>query len=90
MALFVRRRLAHMPICRHGESLGQHRDTQSCSRAPRQDTAPVDKASLLADGVAHAGYWLLAPPKLAVGLCLDDETIRVAVGHRLSSNTSEP
>ena len=50
----------------------------------------VDKARLLAAGAAHAGDWLLAPPITAICLILDDETIRVAVGHQLGANTCEP
>ena len=45
---------------------------------------------MLAAGAAHAGEWLLAPPITAVDLRLDDETIRVAVKHRLGAKTCEP
>ena len=34
---------------------------------------PVNKASLKAVAVTHAGDWLNSPPIIAVGLCLSDE-----------------
>ena len=49
-----------------------------------------DKARLKAAGAAHAGDWLNATPIPSLGLRLLDEAIRVAVGHRLGSNTCHP
>ena len=53
---------------------------------PRLQTkceTPADMASLKAVAAPHAGDWLKAPPLAAIGLCLSDEWIRVAVGFRL-------
>ena len=51
-------------------------------------TTQVDKARLLV--ATDEGDWRLAPPITPVDLKVDDETIRVAVGHPLGANTHEP
>jgi len=50
----------------------------------------TDTARLLAAAAPHSGDWLQAPPITAIGLRLNDEMIRVAVGFRLGANTCEP
>ena len=50
----------------------------------------IGKTRLKAAGAAHAGDWLNATPIPSLGLQLSDEAIRVAVGHRLGSNTCHP
>jgi len=47
----------------------------------------VDRARLLAAASPHSGDWLHAPP--AVGLRLSDETVRIAVAHRLGCKACE-
>ena len=42
----------------------------------------TNEAHLLAAASRHSGDWLQAPPIMAVGRQLDDETIRVAVVYR--------
>ena len=44
---------------------------------------------ITAAGAPRAGDWLVTPQIIAVGLRLDDETIRVAMGHRLGAKTCE-
>jgi len=53
-------------------------------------SSDVDKARLLAVSSPHAGDWLHAPPKTAVGLRLSDETFRVAVAHLLGCKFCVP
>ena len=48
------------------------------------------RARLLASCEKESGAWLTAPPISAVGLRMDDETIRVATGMRVGSSLSEP
>ena len=47
-----------------------------------------DRARLLASVFPHSGDWLHACLITALGLLLDDEAIRVAVGLRLGVKTS--
>ena len=49
----------------------------------------LDKARLRAATAPHAGDWLLAPPIIAVGLRMTNETIRVATGLRLGIKLCE-
>jgi hypothetical protein len=49
-----------------------------------------DQARLKAAFSPHSGDWLNAPPITSVGLRLDDESIRVAVGLRLGSSLCSP
>ena len=53
-------------------------------------TSSIDQARLLAAVSAHAGDWLHAAPISSIGLRLSNEAIRVAVGHRLGTNTCQP
>jgi hypothetical protein len=48
-------------------------------------TSDHDQARLKAVFSPHSGDWLNAPPITSVGLRLDDETLRIAVGFRLGS-----
>ena len=50
----------------------------------------TDKARLRASLTATSGAWLQALPISSVGLRMDDDVIRVAVGLRLGSNLCEP
>ena len=50
----------------------------------------VDKASLKAVAVTHAGDWFNAASITVVGLRLSDEAVRVTVGYRLGSTTRQP
>ena len=49
-----------------------------------------DQARLRASFSPHSGDWLKAPPISSVGLRLDDESIRVALGLRLESSLCAP
>ena len=51
---------------------------------------PIDRARLLAVAAPHASDWLNALPIASCGLRLDDESIRVAIGLRLSLKICEP
>ena len=46
----------------------------------------TDKARLLASAEVTSGAWLLAIPLAALGLKLDDDSVRIAVGLRLGAN----
>lgn len=48
------------------------------------------KARLLAVAAPHAGDWLKAVPSASLGLRLDNESFRVAVGFRLGSRLCSP
>ena len=48
------------------------------------------KARLQASSAPHAGDWLKVVPVSALGLRLDDEGLRIAVGLRLGSNICSP
>jgi hypothetical protein len=50
----------------------------------------IDKARLQASTAANSGAWLKAIPLAAIGLKLDDEAVRVAVGLRLGTDLCEP
>ncbi len=50
----------------------------------------TDKARLRASLTATSGAWLQALPISSVGLRMDDDVIRVAVGLRLGANLCEP
>ena len=50
----------------------------------------IDRARLKAASADHSGDWLNATPISSLGLRLSDEAIRVAVGHRLGSDTCHP
>ena len=50
----------------------------------------VDKARLLAAATTTSGAWLKAIPLAAIGLKLDDEAVRIAVGLRLGTTLCEP
>lgn len=50
----------------------------------------VDKARLLAAATSSSGSWLKALPLAAIGLKLDDEAVRIAVGLRLGTALCEP
>jgi hypothetical protein len=53
-------------------------------------TSELDQARLRAAFSPHSGDWLNAPPLTCVGLRLDDETLRIAVGLRLGSQLCLP
>ena len=44
-----------------------------------------DRAHLLASAAKESGVWLNVPPISSLGLRMDDDTIRVAVGLRLGT-----
>ena len=50
----------------------------------------VSRARLLASQQKEAGAWLNAPPITSLGLRMDNECIRVAVGLRLGSSLCQP
>ena len=56
------------------------------------ENAPDDRsrARLLAASSRESGAWLQAPPVSSLGLRMDDNTIRVAVGLRLGSSLCRP
>ena len=56
----------------------------------QQANSPAEKARLLAIRAPGAGSWLKAMPLTAVGLKLDDATLRVAVGLRLGAPLVHP
>ena len=49
------------------------------------EASPIARARLLASQQKEAGAWLTAPPLSALGLRMDNDSIRVAVGLRLGS-----
>ena len=51
---------------------------------------PSSRARLLAVATKESGSWLIAPPISSVGLRMDDDVIRVAVGLRLGVALCEP
>ena len=51
---------------------------------------PTSKARLLAAQRKESGAWLSAPPVTALGLRMDDESVRVAVGLRVSAPLCRP
>ena len=53
-------------------------------------TSDLDQARLRAVFSPHTGDWLNAPPITSVGLRLDNETLRIAVGLRLGSQLCLP
>ena len=53
-------------------------------------TSQIDKARILASKATHTGDWLNASPITSIGLCMSNETIRVAVGLRLGAKLCEP
>ena len=83
-------RLALQPVQRQ---LGRP-DAASVSRQCCLNSAPVndrEKARLRASLTATSGAWLQkALPISSVGLRMDDDVIRVAVGLRLGANLCEP
>jgi hypothetical protein len=50
----------------------------------------VSRARLKAAFAAHSGDWLNAPPLSAVGLRMDNETLRIAAGLRLGTSLCAP
>ena len=50
----------------------------------------LSRARLLSTTNPESGAWLNALPVPSLGLCLEDETIRIAVGLRLGLNLCEP
>ena len=51
---------------------------------------PTSRARLLAASAGESGVWLNAPPISSLGLHMDNNTIRVAVGLRLGSSLCRP
>ena len=54
------------------------------------ECSQVHRARLLAACAPHSGAWLQAVPLRSLGLHLDDETVRIAVGLRLGAKVCEP
>ena len=55
-----------------------------------KQSSPVEKARLLAVASEHSSDWLNAIPVSALGLKLDNNSIRLAVGLRLGSKICQP
>ena len=55
-----------------------------------KQTVPAEKARLLAVAAEHASDWLNAVPGPALGLKLDDPSLRITCGLRLGSKLCEP
>ena len=51
---------------------------------------PSTRARLLAVSTKESGAWLNAPPLSTIGLRMDNDTIRIAVGLRLGAKLREP
>ena len=54
------------------------------------ETSPVDRARLLAVAAEHSSDWLSAIPVPALGLKLDNMSLRIATGLRLGSSLCQP
>ena len=55
-----------------------------------ENADPVSRSRLLSSQQRESGAWLQAPPISALGLKMDNESIRVAVGLRLSAPLCSP
>ena len=73
-SLATRQRTWDDPRCRHTADI-----------VSQQMTSPADKARLLAVTALGSSAWLDAMPLAAVGLKLDDATLRIAAGLRLGA-----
>ena len=51
---------------------------------------PREHAHLLASRACESGVWLNVLPISSLGLCMDDNTIRIAVGLRLGAHLCRP
>ena len=64
-----------------------HAQVDALLEAPTNDSS---RAHLLAATTEYSGAWLTAMPISSLGLRMDDDTIRIAVGLRLASTLSYP
>ena len=56
----------------------------------RNTTCPTEKARLLAVATEHSSDWLNATPVPALGLKMDNTTLRLELGLRLGSDLCQP
>ena len=64
-----------------------HAQIDALLEAPTNDSS---HAYLLAATMEYSGAWLTAMPSSSLGLRMDDDTIRIAVGFRLGSTLCHP
>ena len=93
-------RRAWMSQCSQAEPSGQSVSVQRCWDRPLIEKVKSEllagaaddysRARLLAAYAPHSGDWLNAPPLTAVGLRMNNETIRIASGLRLGVSLCSP